>query len=398
MYKTRIHQWGLDKKLKEHEARAIIHMYARRRGKATRMRLRDLIVDIEKAYSHFQRKKITIDSVLASDAVSLSDLVCETPAASPTPMPQDLIPIELADSIIPELQSLMTMAGPQDIGSPKAFRVGEMLVIDAREYLLCSIHFKHGHDRVRNKSAGVSYCIDVYCTIQRARRLFNRDQEIQALDLVAKGCSMLEDIVEYMPCDAVLTIIQLIAILVKRQRKQQSLALMLWKQLYPAAINSKFREHPIISVFGRLFSNLGLLLHNDDAPDYLLATIHVFIDSLKTILGPVHLRTIHATVVLSRVTALLYGPEGLLKPLETLRSSLVEQHGWGITQSILIMLEIIELSIDCGHYQTARNLIRELKKLVLLAEMQNVSSIGWTGHMMAYSKTFMRHTVMADQA
>ena len=382
MYKTRIHQWGLDKKLKDHEARAIIHMHARRRGKATRMRLRDLPVDIEKVYSHFQRKGTTIDSVLASDAASLPDLVCETPAASPAPMSQDLVSMIPADSIIPELQSLMTMAGPQDLGSPRAFRVGEMLFVNAREYLLGTIPFRYDCSVVRNDPRGLRARKKLYNTIGKALRLFDRHQELQAHVLVARKYSNAESIAIYMSSYAVLELITLIAVLLGKQQKHKSAASMLCKQLYTAAINFNSGKDPIISVFGRFLLNLGLLLHTDDAADYLLATVHVFIDSLKTILGPNHSRTVFAAVVLSRVTRVLYGPKGLLKPLETLRSSLEEQHGWGGIDSAMIKAETIQLNMECGHYQTARDLVGELEKFVILHKLQGVFFEGlarWDG-------------------
>ena len=388
MYKTRIHQWGLDRKLKEHEARAIIHMYSRRRGKATRMRLRDLPVGIEKAYSHFQRKKITIDSVLAYDAVWLPDLVCETPAASPAPMSQDLVSMVPADSIIPELQNLMTMAGPQDLGSPGAFRVGEMLFIDAREYINGSIHLGYSLNLSRKSLCSFKALYTVYPGMKDSCSRLDQPQEVR--DLVAKEYSNLDKIAEDTSYGVVLMMICTIATLLGRQQKQKLGASMLCKKLYFIAINSKSRQDPIISVFGRFFSNLDLLLHTDDAADYLLATIHVFIDSLKMILGPVHLRTLNAVVVLSEVTNILYGPEGLLKPLETLRSSLEEQSGWSMKHSAMIMMEIIELNIECGHYQTAQNIVREFKKFAILQDIKNDWLIKWHEERAAYLKAVMR--------
>jgi hypothetical protein len=95
MYKFRIKKWGLDKKHKEHEARAIIHMHTSRLGKATRIRLRGQSVDINNVLSYFKRKRIAIEDVLSSEAATLQDLVCETPVMSPRPMPQRTLSAEL---------------------------------------------------------------------------------------------------------------------------------------------------------------------------------------------------------------------------------------------------------------------------------------------------------------
>ena len=371
MYQTRIHQWGLDKKLKEHEARAIIHMLARRCGKATRMRLRDLPVDVEKSYSHVRRKGITIDEVLDSDAASLPDLVCETPAVSPRPMPQDLIPTVSADNIIPQLQDFMTMAGPQDLGSPRAFRMVEKLFSDAREFSLGSIH----HDPSGKLFYASGATMKVYDAIERAYDLVDQHQDIQGRNLVAKEYSNFETMVADMSHGDVFMMICSIARLLKRQEKQKSMALLLCRLLSSAATNSKSRGHPILSIYGRMFSSIGLLLHNVEAPDYILAAVHVFIDSLTTILGPVHVQTVFATVTLSRVTALLYGPEGLLGPLETLRSSLKEQPGWDTPQSQLVLVELAALNVACGHYQMARNLARQFEILQRKREVPNIQLI-----------------------
>ncbi|KAL8795920.1 MAG: hypothetical protein Q9195_001664 [Heterodermia aff. obscurata] len=365
MYKTRIHQWGLDKKLKEHEARAIIHMHARRRGKATRMRLRDLPVDIEKAYSYFKRKGITIDDVLDSDAVMLPDLAYETHTASPTPMPLALIPSISPHSTVLELQNLMMMAGPQGLGSPRAFRAVEMLFVDAREYLLGSIHFKHDHIHPRELSRGLNSAQIVSVSFWEACNVFHPDQKVQARDSTAKVDSNLEPIIEDISCEAILLMIEWIANLLKRQQRQQkSRAWLLCKQLHYTATNSEFREHPIISVLGRMFSTIGFLLLEADAPDYLPAIVHIFIDSLKTIVGPVHILTVSATISLSRVMCSLYGPKGLLKPLETLRTSLEEQHGWGMEQSAAILAEMVALNFRSGYHQVAQKLAGEHKAAI----------------------------------
>ena len=344
MYKSRLHEWGLDKNLKDHEARAIIHMHARWHRQATRMRLRDRPVDVEKAYSHLKRKGISIDDVLHSDAASLPDLVCETPAVSPSPTH-------------PELQKLMTMTTPQDLGSPRTFRMVEMLFADAREYVFSSIRFEYDHNRSREQSLGLGDFQEVRCRIPTASYFFVQPQEVPVSFLVGNGCFNLEKIVEDKSCEAALWIIDSIAMLLERKHRQKRTALMLCKQLYSASSISKSRRQPI--TFMKLLSKIGLLLHNDDAPDFLLATVHVLIDSLKSILGPVHIQTVHAAVILSRVTRSLYGPEGLLEPLETLQSSLRE-HGLGIREDAMIINEIITIHISHGHHDVAHQLTRQL--------------------------------------
>ena len=85
MYKSRFSRWGLDKKNKEHEARAIMQMRARRHGRPIQIKLRGRAVDIARIESYLTRKGLSIDEVSNSAIVQPHnmDLVCRTP--SPTP-------------------------------------------------------------------------------------------------------------------------------------------------------------------------------------------------------------------------------------------------------------------------------------------------------------------------
>lgn len=86
MYKSRIRKWGIDKNLKEYEARAIIHMHARRQGRATQIQLRGRTINIESVQQYFRRKRINIKDILSSSPVTIPDLICHTPVMmSPTP-------------------------------------------------------------------------------------------------------------------------------------------------------------------------------------------------------------------------------------------------------------------------------------------------------------------------
>lgn len=76
---------GFTKKLKEHEARAIIHMHARQHGRATQIQLRGRTINIESVQQYFKCKRIDIKDVLDSSLVTIPDLICHTAVVmSPT--------------------------------------------------------------------------------------------------------------------------------------------------------------------------------------------------------------------------------------------------------------------------------------------------------------------------
>ncbi|KAL2057518.1 hypothetical protein ABVK25_001902 [Lepraria finkii] len=104
MYKMRIKQWGLDKKNnKENEMRAIVHKNKQRsdQGKRSVYRTRDRQVDYADVVRYFNRKKISIDDVIARRTGSATPeaVECFTPVLSPatpravgsfTPAPSNL--------------------------------------------------------------------------------------------------------------------------------------------------------------------------------------------------------------------------------------------------------------------------------------------------------------------
>ncbi len=69
MFKTRITKWGLNKNMKEPEARAILQMYAQRRDRPTKMRPRGQEIDVNRIKTYFKRKGISIEDVLSSKPV-----------------------------------------------------------------------------------------------------------------------------------------------------------------------------------------------------------------------------------------------------------------------------------------------------------------------------------------
>lgn len=88
MYKKRIHKWGLEKKNKEPEMKAIIRKEKDRgfQGKASLYRVRGRIVEYREAVRYWKRKRMSEDDVLAlcnaRDATPEA-LECFTPPPSP---------------------------------------------------------------------------------------------------------------------------------------------------------------------------------------------------------------------------------------------------------------------------------------------------------------------------
>ena len=94
MYKKRIKQWGLDKKNKEPEMRAIVRKRKQRadQGKGSTIRVRGQVLDFEKVVRYFHRKGVSIEDIIAQQTASSTPKAVEfsTPVPSPIRTPQVL--------------------------------------------------------------------------------------------------------------------------------------------------------------------------------------------------------------------------------------------------------------------------------------------------------------------
>lgn len=94
MYKTHIKQWGLDKKNKEPEMRAIVRKRKQRadQGKCSIIRVRGQVRDFAEVFRYFDRKGVSIDDIIARQTASPTPeaVECVTPLPSPILTPQVL--------------------------------------------------------------------------------------------------------------------------------------------------------------------------------------------------------------------------------------------------------------------------------------------------------------------
>ena len=94
MYKTHIQQWGLDKKNKEPEMRAIVRKHKQRadQGKPSTIHVRGQIRTIVEVFRYWERKGVSIDEVIVRRTTSPTPeaVIFSTPVTSPIPTPQVL--------------------------------------------------------------------------------------------------------------------------------------------------------------------------------------------------------------------------------------------------------------------------------------------------------------------
>lgn len=351
MYKSRIHNWGLDKKLKEREARAIVHMHARRRGKVTRMLLRGNPVDVKTAQSHLKRKRITIVDVLKTVVDPLPDLVCETSEMSPeSSAPNSQLQRARINTTL-QLQRIMERRRPQHLESPTLLKTAELLFADVRECVLSSF----------GTGSWVSYGPDEYCRPKNApvceRRTcdefntagalsyarFTAARSPEAMYTITQTLRRTWSILEEKSSMILQYLVQAVALLLMQRSKSTVLELL--AQLHNFYTSSSTEETRTLSALVRICTRIRVLVHNDVALDYLPTALRALIDSHNEVLDQFHLQTVHVAVMLARVMGILYGPAGLTKPLETLHSSLERQHISAPRRSALLLIELADIHV-----------------------------------------------------
>lgn len=104
MYRTRIKKWGLDKKKKEKDVRAIVRIKKKRtdEGKASKFLVRGKSVDYADVVHYWKRKRLSIDDVIAQRAACTTPEAVQfsTPLPSPVMAPSVLMIPELIFGII----------------------------------------------------------------------------------------------------------------------------------------------------------------------------------------------------------------------------------------------------------------------------------------------------------
>ena len=92
MFKKRVHKWGIDKKNKESEMRAVVRKDQQRRliGKSSIFKTRGKRTEYKDAVRYWERKKLSVEDVLASCEardITPEALECLTPVPSPPVTP-----------------------------------------------------------------------------------------------------------------------------------------------------------------------------------------------------------------------------------------------------------------------------------------------------------------------
>jgi hypothetical protein len=134
MYKSRIKAWGLDKKMKSNEVRAVVRMRRKRlaAGKDSAFRIRGQVLDFDKVKYYLKRKGLTLDDVPSEPNSPVPGIECYTPE----PQPQEPSCLTMDNALAAwNGRHMFRIPSPRLISSPDSLRTPEQLFRDIRTYI-----------------------------------------------------------------------------------------------------------------------------------------------------------------------------------------------------------------------------------------------------------------------
>ena len=288
MYKMRIKQWGLDKKNnKENEMRAIVHKNKQRldQGKPSVYRTRDRQVDYADVVRYFNRKKISIDDVIARRTGSATPeaVECFTPVLSPATL-------RAVESFTPVLRPIMT---PQ------------VLAIPERIFASIWVYFQGSFESGTWKSTGEGFrhCQTTKVPKDGLSRLsMLSDQCLLACRLFANESfseagktliSATAGIKKILLAEDPGTLLSLFGLITEAHRhKRNEIALAILRQYSAMAEVLLGSEHPLCYISGWLTS-----VDPSQSNDVIGRCKESVADHFEILIGPMHRSTLNARMI-----------------------------------------------------------------------------------------------------
>jgi hypothetical protein len=270
MYKSRIAKWGLDKKNKENEVRAIVWKKTQRDavGKSSAFKIRAREVDLKDVERYLKRKNLSVEDIIAqwaSSAPTPPGLVCLTPPHIP--------------------------ASPR---SPETLAVPERILANIRNYFLGSFEAGTWISRrseilacISTKKAGNSTALlkDFNDKSAAACRLLNKEFFMEAgLTLVSASAGMKDILLAEHP-HTLACIFDAIDFF--RRTGRPELAPLVLRQFADLAAVILPGLHPLGQICKQLIP-----LDSSQLEDVTIIARQGAIDCLGSVLGPMHYSTL----------------------------------------------------------------------------------------------------------
>ena len=345
MYKDHIKQWGLDKKNKESEMRAIIRKQKQRAdlGKGSVIRVRGQHRDFAKIVLYWHRKGVSIEDIIAQQTASSTPEAIEfsTPIPSPILTPQVLaIPERMFHCIRDYLKG--------------SFESGTWIKTDPTYQ--CS--------SVKDQGNSLNDIIGVYedCSLafsELSKGLF--DRATQQLDVAtarikniftAEHPSSLQMLFNLIDC--------------RSDREKDVLVTFTYRSFFTQGKKILGSEHPLTRICEWLDS-----VHGSDFDDIMIRCIESMTDEFESSVGPMHSSTLISRLKL--ITRETYERNAPIQKMQKLLDECGKTMRPDDVRILQIRKRIAYEYYDMGYYSKAKTFLE--KNIVWFAEGSSTSAM-----------------------
>lgn len=328
MYKTKITQWGLDKKNKENDILAIVRKTTQRAavGKKSIFRVRGRVLDPDEIERYLKRKRISVELVQMQSASTPPGLECFTPSEVPS--------------------------SPR---TPEVFSVSEHIFILIRDYITGS--FESGTwvsetCRSVKSSASTRIAEDNLVTYsQLACEFFDDELPEDGARMLVTATAGIQKLLMAETLGLMIDLFFLILDL--RRRRRTEIVPYIIRQFSDMAAIVLPASHPI----GQLCRYL-LSLESDQPTDLVILAWQSALDRFESIMGPTH-----ETMVQLRIAQTWCRLDHDLDQVESSLRSLLQTcnavHGYWHVTSLVILYNIATLLMRQGKYAEAEGTARD---------------------------------------
>ena len=386
MYKDRFRKWKIEKKNKEAEARAIMHMHNLLQDKSTQLRLRGRLVDVRKIERYFSRKKISATEVLNCPATEVSGLTFMTPSdQEKTDAPgeeevssgtetSNLENRVVGNQAVVPVNRAVIQTSPMQTASPDAFKQAESVFSLIHEYIFASFGLGYWISKSQDEFCWNSKTVGLengtnpyYNEVCVACKMIWKNELGQAKDRLNQSLVLARKLVDAQAMRALPYVVESLAILVANGYVQVAVEML--RQLSCTPTMDGVVADVTTVIFKRIFGLMMPLVANDNADGFLLAIVRSLVGSYDRILGPSHLQTTESLSIQTRVAGCLYGHVGLEIPLNILYKVMVDQHGPENVRSLSVLLDIANVQMQCHDFVSAEvNALKSVEGALVLRQ------------------------------
>ena len=275
MYKTHIQQWGLEKKNKEPEMRAIVRKHKQRedQGKPSTIHVRGQIRTIVEAFRYWERKGVSIDEIIARRTASPTPEAVEffTPVPSPILTPE-----------VPAIPECMFRSTRDYIKS--SFESGMWFSTDPRR--VCR--------SIKDEENGNNDWEDLGAECNLACSLSRRNLSYEAEQTLSKAITNIKQILlaEY---PATLSEIFGLTVYLRNQ-KEAEMASAILRQFSVMGKTLLGNEHPLSRICEWLDNVYG-----SNFRDIASRCVEIVASQTKSSVGPLHVSTLYSRIDLIQI-------------------------------------------------------------------------------------------------